>query len=89
MLSELISPPHFRDLGKELAEILTKQAITDPASLIRDAVTAKDFYSGNAHTNYAKFVVDEVGRSAIGWLGGVWLAEAIDKAGSRSEAGSR
>ncbi|MFV3115604.1 cutinase family protein [Gordonia amicalis] len=87
VLSELISP-HFRDLGKELAEILTKQAITDPASLIRDAVTAKDFYSGNAHTNYAKFVVDEVGRSAIGWLG-VWLAEAIDKAGSRSEAGSR
>ncbi|UOG22408.1 hypothetical protein MTX80_05125 [Gordonia amicalis] len=85
-MSELISP-EFKKLGKELAAIITRQALTDPASLIRDAVTAKDFYSGNVHTNYAKLVVDEVGRSAIGWLG-VWLAEAIDKAGSKSRAGS-
>lgn len=86
LLSELVSP-EFKELGKELARIVTKQAITDPASLIRDAVTAKDFYSGNAHTNYAKFVVDELGRSAITWLGG-WLADTIDTAGSESEGDS-
>ena len=86
LLSELVSP-EFKELGKELARIVTKQAITDPASLIRDAVTAKDFYSGNAHTNYAKFVVDELGRSAITWLGG-WLADTIDAAASESEGDS-
>ncbi|GAB86005.1 cutinase family protein [Gordonia rubripertincta] len=86
VLSELISP-EFKELGRELARIVTKQAITDPASLIRDAVTAKDFYSGTSHTDYAKLVVDEVGRSAIAWLG-VWLADTINKAGLKVEGDS-
>ncbi|WP_254431598.1 hypothetical protein [Gordonia rubripertincta] len=52
--------------------------------MIRDAVTAKDFYSGTSHTDYAKLIVDDVGRSAIAWLG-VWLADTINRAGSKVE----
>ncbi|MEO9327652.1 cutinase family protein [Gordonia aurantiaca] len=91
VLSDLISP-RFKELAKELAKIVAGQAVTDPAAIIRDAVTAKEFYSGNAHTDYARFVVDKVGRTAIAWLGD-WLADSIDEAAavpdptSGSEAG--
>ncbi|WP_247611521.1 cutinase family protein [Gordonia paraffinivorans] len=78
LLSELISP-RFKELAKDLTRIVAKQAITDPSAIIRDAVTAKEFYSGHAHTDYARFVVDELGRTAIAWLGD-WLAESIDAA---------
>ncbi|GAC00505.1 hypothetical protein GONAM_16_00040 [Gordonia namibiensis NBRC 108229] len=46
-----------------------------------------DFYSGNSHTNYAKLVVDEAGRSAISWLG-LWLTDTINKAGAEVERDS-
>ncbi len=78
LLSELISP-RFKELAKDLTRIVAKQAITDPSAIIRDAVAAKEFYSGHAHTDYARFVVDELGRTAIAWLGD-WLAESIDAA---------
>ncbi|AZG43565.1 cutinase family protein [Gordonia insulae] len=76
---EVISPD-LRTLATSVTTIVTKYAITDPAALVTDAVSAGRFYSSDSHVGYGSLIVDGQGRDAIDWLGD-WLSAAISRAG--------
>ena len=53
--------PDFKNSATAVTRIVAKYAITDPATLVTDAVSAGKFYSGESHVHYGSLVVDANG----------------------------
>lgn len=71
-----IASPDLRSSAADVTRIVAKYAITDPAALITDAVSAGHFYAGDSHVRYGSLVVDDEGNDAVDWLA-QWLSTAI------------
>lgn len=71
-----IASPDLRSSATAVTRIIAEYAITDPATLITDAVSAGRFYSGDSHVRYGSLVVDSQGNDAVDWLA-QWLSTAI------------
>ncbi|MED5800950.1 cutinase family protein [Gordonia sp. Z-3] len=71
--------PDFKNSATAVTRIVAKYAITDPATLVTDAVSAGKFYSGESHVHYGSLVVDANGNNAVSWLA-QWLTTAIAQA---------
>ncbi|MFW0787790.1 cutinase family protein [Gordonia sp. CPCC 206044] len=88
MASRVISPsakadtemavvaPDLSSMATSVTEISARYAITNPRTLIHDAVSARDFYEGDSHNRYGSFIVDDQGRNAITWFAD-WISGRI------------
>ncbi|MYR05108.1 cutinase family protein [Gordonia sp. SID5947] len=71
--------PDLRSMATAVTGIVAKRAVTDPATVVLDAVGAGRFYASNSHVHYGSLVVDNEGRDAIDWFG-EWLSTSISRA---------
>ncbi|NDZ93761.1 cutinase family protein [Streptomyces sp. SID6673] len=71
--------PDLRSMATAVTEIVATRAITDPATVVTDAVSAGSFYASDTHVHYGTLVVDAEGRDAIDWFG-KWLSDSIARA---------
>ncbi|MFF0818053.1 cutinase family protein [Rhodococcus sp. NPDC003318] len=66
-------------LSNSLTKLSQSQDAEDLASLVGEGLSAADFFTSGAHTDYNTLVVDNAGRSAIEWLSD-WLNLQIGRA---------
>ena len=66
-------------LSNSLTKLSQSQGAEDLVSLVGEGLSAANFFTSGAHTNYNALVVDNAGRSAIQWLSD-WLNLQIGRA---------
>ncbi|EME22627.1 putative Cutinase [Rhodococcus triatomae BKS 15-14] len=69
----------LRKLSGSLTKLSQSQGTEDLVSLVGEGLSAADFFTSGAHTNYNALVVDNAGRNAIQWLSD-WLNLQIGRA---------
>ena len=66
-------------LSNSLVKLSQSQGAEDLVSLVGEGLSAANFFTSGAHTNYNALVVDNAGRNAIQWLSD-WLNLQIGRA---------